>query len=218
MEQINLMKTVTVMLIDDHTLIRETWRALLNTVKNIEIVGESGDGLLAIEMARTTRPDIVLLDINMPPVSGMDVLKMIRKISPVTRVIIVSMHSQPVYAKKMLRLGAKGYVTKNSPLNELLDAIKEVSMGNVFVCQEVKKLISGQMTDDEIVPDINSLSGRELQIAGLITAGGSPKGIAAELGISQKTIEVHRYNILKKLNLRNTISLIRYINVHAVDL
>ena len=213
------MKKVTVMLIDDHTLIRETWRALLNTVKNIEIVAESGDGHLALEMARTTRPDIVLLDINMLPVNGIEVLKMIRKLSPASRVIVVSMHSQPVYAKKMLRLGAKGYVTKNSPLNELLDAIRDVSTGNIFVCQEVKKLISGQLIDDDqTVPDINSLSGRELQIAGLITAGGTSKDIAAELGICLKTIEVHRYNILKKLNLRNTISLIRYINAHAVDL
>jgi two-component system invasion response regulator UvrY len=213
------MKKTTVMLIDDHTLIRETWRALLNTVKNIEIVAESGDGHLALDLARTTRPDIVLLDINMSPIGGMEVLKMIRKLSPVSRVIAVSMHSQPVYAKKMLRLGAKGYVTKNSPLNELLDAIKEVSIGNIFVCEEVKKISPGQITDDEhSVPDINSLSGRELQIASLITAGGSSKEMAAELGISLKTIEVHRYNILKKLNLKNTISLIRYINANAVDL
>jgi len=213
------MKKTTVMLIDDHTLIRETWRALLNTVKDIEIVAESGDGHLALELARTTRPDIVLLDINMSPIGGMEVLKMIRKLSPVSRVIAVSMHSQPVYAKKMFRLGAKGYVTKNSPLNELLDAIKEVSIGNIFVCEEVKKVSSGQITDDEhSVPNINSLSGRELQVAGLITAGGSSKEIAAELGISLKTIEVHRYNILKKLNLKNTISLIRYINANAVDL
>lgn len=207
------------MLIDDHTLIRDTWRALLNTVQNIEIVAESGDGDLALELARTTRPDIVLLDINMLPVGGAEVLKMIRKLSPVSKVIIVSMHSQPVYAKKMFRLGAKGYVTKNSPLNELLDAINEVSIGNTFVCDEVKKLISGQIKDDDhSVPDINSLSGRELQVAALITAGGSSKEIAAELGISLKTIEVHRYNILKKLNLKNTVSLIRYINAHAVDL
>jgi len=213
------MKKVTVMLIDDHTLIRESWRALLNTVENIEIVAESGDGLLAIEMARITRPGIVLLDINMPQVSGMEVLKNIRKVSPLTRVIIVSMHSEPAFAKKMLRLGAKGYITKNSPVNELLDAINEVSIGKIFICQEVKKLISEQRAaTDDTVPDINSLSGRELQIVGLITAGGSSKDMAAKLGIRLKTVEVHRHNILKKLKLRNTTSLVKYIIAHAPDL
>ena len=213
------MKKVTVMLIDDHTLIRESWRALLNTVENIEIVAESGDGILAIEMARSTRPGILLLDINMPQVSGMEVLKNIRKVSPLTRIIIVSMHSEPAFAKKMLRLGAKGYITKNSPVNELLDAINEVSIGKIFICQEVKKLISEQRaTTNDTVPDINSLSGRELQIVGLITAGGSSKDMAAELGIRLKTVEVHRHNILKKLKLRNTTSLVKYINAHAPDL
>jgi len=213
------MKNISVLLIDDHTLIRESWRALLNTVKNITIVGESGDGQAAIDLALTTRPDIVLLDINMQPMGGWEVLKMIRKLSPGSRIIIVSMHSQPVYAKKMIRLGAKGYVTKNSPLQELLDAIVEVSAGNIFICREVNKLISEPIKDDDqTVPDINSLSGRELQVASLISGGGSSKDIASALGVSLKTIEVHRYNILRKLNLKNTISLIRYLNAHAVDL
>jgi two-component system, NarL family, invasion response regulator UvrY len=182
-------------------------------------VAECGDGNLAIELARDKRPDIVLLDINMLPVSGIEVLKKIRKLSPSSRIIVVSMHSQPVYATKMLRLGAKGYVTKNSPLNEMLDAIREVSIGNIFVCEEVKKIASAQKTgDDHKEADINSLSGRELQVAGLISAGGTSKDVATELGVALKTVEVHRYNILKKLKLKNTVSLVEYIAKHAVDL
>jgi len=207
------------MIVDDHTLIRETWSSLLNTVPNFEIVAECGDGQLAIEMAKNIRPDIVLLDINMEPVNGFEVLKMIRKLSPASKIIGLSMRSEPAYAKKLLRLGAKGYVTKNSPRTEMLEAINEVSNGNIFVCQEVKKALS-ELTVKDGPKDqgINSLSERELQVLGLLSAGGSSKEIAAELGIAVKTIEVHRHNILSKLNLKNTLSLINFINSHAVDL
>jgi DNA-binding NarL/FixJ family response regulator len=207
------------MIVDDHTLIRETWSFLLSTVPNIEIVAECGDGQLAIEMAKNIRPDIVLLDINMEPVNGFEVLKKIRKLSPASKIIILSMRSEPAYAKKLLRLGAKGYVTKNSPRNEMLEAINEVSNGNSYVCQELKKSLSElTVKDGPNNQGINSLSGRELQVLGLLSAGGSSKEIAAELGIAVKTIEVHRHNILSKLNLKNTISLINFINSHAVDL
>jgi len=207
------------MIIDDHTLIRETWSYLLNTVPNFEIVAECGDGKLAIEMAKNTRPDIVLLDINMEPVNGFEVLKMIRKLSPASKIIGLSMRSEPAYAKKLLRLGAKGYVTKNSPRSEMLEAINEVSNGNIFVCQEVKSALSElSVKDGPKDQGINSLSGRELQVLSLLSAGGSSKEIAAELGIAVKTIEVHRHNILTKLNLKNTLSLINFINSHAVDL
>ena len=207
------------MIVDDHTLIRETWSSLLNTVPNLEIVAECGDGQLAIEKAKNIRPDIVLLDINMEPINGFEVLKMIRKLSPASKIIGLSMRSEPAYAKKLLRLGAKGYVTKNSSRSEMLEAINEVSNGNVFVCQEVKNALSElTVKDGPKGQGINSLSGRELQVLGLLSAGGSSKEIAAELGIAVKTIEVHRHNILTKLNLKNTLSLINFINSNAVDL
>lgn len=207
------------MIIDDHTLIRETWRSLLTSVENIEIVAECGDGQLAIELAKNTRPQIVLLDINMLPMNGMEVLKMIRKVSPASKIIGVSMHSEPAYAKKLLRLGAKGYVTKTSPRQEMLDAISEVSKGKVYVCKEVREILSGQTGKDDLkVSDINSLSERELQVLGLISTGGSSKEIAAELGISLKTIEVHRHNILKKMKIKNTVSLIVHINSNGIEL
>ncbi len=207
------------MIVDDHTLIRETWSSLLRTIPDVEIVAESGDGQLAIEMAKNIRPDIVLLDINMEPVNGFEVLKMIRRLSPASKIIGVSMRSEPSYAKKMLRLGAKGYVTKNSPRDEMLEAITEVSNGNIYVCQEVKAAISRQKDKDSHKDEgINTLSERELQVLSLLRAGGSSKELAAELGIAVKTVEVHRHNILRKLNLKNTLSLINFINSNAVDL
>jgi two-component system, NarL family, invasion response regulator UvrY len=213
------MKKVSIMIVDDHTLIRETWSFLLGKNENFDVVAECGDGERAIELARDKRPDVVLLDINMAPMSGLDVLKMIRKYSPSSKIIGVSMHSQPAYAKKMLRLGAKGYVTKNSPRQEMLEAIAEVSNNQVYVCQEVKNILSDQMLNgDQANPDINNLSDREMQIVRALKEGLSSKEIAAELNISLKTVEVHRHNILKKLKLKNTVSLINFINSQAFDI
>jgi two-component system, NarL family, invasion response regulator UvrY len=207
------------MIVDDHTLIRETWSFLLGKNENFEVVAECGNGERAIELARDKRPDVVLLDINMAPMSGFDVLKMIRKYSPSSKIIGVSMHSQPAYAKKMLRLGAKGYVTKNSPRNEMMLAITEVSNNHVYVCQEVKNILSEQMLNgDQANPDINNLSDREMQIVRALKEGLSSKEIAAELSISLKTVEVHRHNVLKKLKLKNTVSLINFINSQAFDI
>jgi two-component system invasion response regulator UvrY len=213
------MKKISIMIVDDHTLIRETWSFLLGKNENFDVVAECGDGERAIELARDKRPDVVLLDINMAPMSGFDVLKMIRKYSPGSKIIGVSMHSQPAYAKKMLRLGAKGYVTKNSPRQEMLEAIAEVSKNQVYVCQEVKNILSDQMLNgDQVNPDINNLSDREMQIVRALKEGLSSKEIASELNISLKTVEVHRHNILKKLKLKNTVSLINFINSQAFDI
>ena len=161
----------------------------------------------------------MLLDINMAPMSGFDVLKQIRKFSPGSKIIGVSMHSQPAYAKKMLRLGAKGYVTKNSPRQEMLEAIAEVSNNRIYICQEVKNILSDQLLNgDQVNPDINNLSDREMQIVRALKEGLSSKEIASELSISLKTVEVHRHNILKKLKLKNTVSLINFINSQAFDI
>jgi len=212
------MKKTSIMIVDDHTLIRETWSFLLGKNENFDVVAECGDGERAIELARDRRPDVVLLDINMAPMSGFDVLKMIRKYSPGSKIIGVSMHSQPAYAKKMLRLGAKGYVTKNSPRQEMLEAIAEVSANRVYICQEVKNILSDQLLNgDQGNPDINNLSDREMQIVRALKEGLSSKEIASELTISLKTVEVHRHNILKKLKLKNTVSLINFINSQAFD-
>jgi DNA-binding NarL/FixJ family response regulator len=214
----SVMKRVSIMIVDDHTLIRETWSFLLGKNENFDVVAECGDGERAIELARDKRPDVILLDINMAPMSGFDVLKMIRKYSPSSKIIGVSMHSQPAYAKKMLRLGAKGYVTKNSPRQEMLEAISEVSNNHMYICQEVKNILSDQMLNgDHIDPDINNLSDREMQIVKALKEGFSSKEIASDLNISLKTVEVHRHNILKKLKLRNTVSLINFINSQAFD-
>jgi len=206
------MAKISIMIVDDHTLIRETWSFLLGRDENFEVIAEVGDGEQAVEIAKQKRPNIVLLDINMVPLNGFDILKLIRKFSPGSKVIAVSMHSQPAYAKKMLRLGAKGYVTKNSPRQEMIDAIKDVNNGNIYICQEVKNILSDQMLGEDEGTGLNQLSEREIEVINQIKDGHSSKEIADRLGISIKTVEVHRHNILKKLKVKNTASLINFIN------
>ncbi len=207
------MKKISIAIVDDHKLIREMWTKLFSERNDIEVTGESGSLDEAVEMIRIKRPDIVLLDINLPGGSGIDAVPLIRKFSPGTKIIAVSMHNKPVYAKKMMQVGAKGYVTKNSSKEEMFKAIEAVMNGEKYVCSEIKDILSGQiMGAEDDQPNINGLSLREIEIIKLIKNGFSSKEIAAQLNISVRTIEVHRHNILKKLKLKNAASLINYIN------
>jgi len=212
------MEAISILIADDHKLIRDTWSFILNTDNRFKVVAECSNGEEAIEQAKQKRPQIVLMDINMSPVSGLEATRQIRKVSPGSKIIGVSMHSQPAYAKKMLQIGAKGYVTKNSSRDEMFKAIMEVHLGNRYICDEVKNIISEQIMDDNPSQGINALSEREMQIVKLIKEGFSSKEISAQLSISLKTVEVHRHNILKKLNLKNSAALVNYINTYAVDL
>ncbi len=212
------MEPISILIADDHKLIRDTWSFILNNDQRFKVVAECSNGEEAIDQAINKRPQIVLMDINMTPVSGLEATKQIRKVSPGSKVIGVSMHSQPAYAKKMLQIGAKGYVTKNSSRDEMFKAILEVHKGNRYICDEVKNILSEQIMDDGPSQGINALSERELQIVKLIKEGFSSKEISVQLNISLKTVEVHRHNILKKLSLKNSAALVNYINTYAVDL
>lgn len=210
------MGKITILIADDHKLIRETWTYILNSDERFEVVAECGDAEQAVELAKELNPNIVLMDINMPPFNGFEATEQIRKVSPDSKIIGVSMHSQPAYAKKMLQVGAKGYVTKNSSKEEMFNAITEVYNGNKYVCDEIKTIISDQLLDDNHdAPSVNSLTEREMQIIHHIREGHSSKEIASQLDISLKTVEVHRHNILKKLKLKNSASLVNFINSSA---
>ncbi len=207
------MSKISVVIVEDHQLVREMWVQLFSERDDIEIVGKTGDFDEAIEMIKNKRPNIVLLDINLPVSSGMEAVPLIRKFSPGSRIIAVSMHNQPAYAKKMLQMGAKGYVTKNSSHQEMLVAVDEVMAGKTFICSEIKDIISEQAFQQSPTgPSLKELSLREIEIIKLIKEGFSSKEIATQLGISVRTAEVHRHNILKKLGLKNTASLITFIN------
>src|SRR5215213_6649539 len=136
------MEAISILIADDHKLIRDTWSFILNTDERFKVVAECSNGEDAVEQAKQKRPQIVLMDINMTPVSGLEATKQIRKVSPGSKIIGVSMHSQPAYAKKMLQIGARGYVTKNSSKEEMMKAILEVHQGSRYICEEIKNNIS----------------------------------------------------------------------------
>ena len=207
------MKKISIVVVDDHRLIREMWARIFSGNNEIEIVGDCGGFDEAIEMIKSKRPDIVLLDINLQQASGLDAVPLIRKFSPGTRIIAVSMHSQLVYAKKMLQLGAKAYVTKNSSHLEIFKAVEEVMKGGIYICSEIKEILSAHvMIKEPAEPGLHHLSLREIDVIKLIKEGLSSKEIASKLMLSIRTVEVHRHNILKKLKLNNTAALINYIN------
>lgn len=210
------MNKTTVLIADDHQLIRDTWTFMLNNDENFTVVAVAASGHEAIELAKTTRPDVVLMDINMGDLSGFEATKMIRKFSPGSKIIGVSMHTMPAYVKKMFSMGATGYVTKNSTREEFQRAILEVREGKIYICEEVRNIIIQQeLEQDRTHPDINALSRRELEVAQLIKGGLSSREIAGQMGVTLKTIEVHRYNILKKLTLPNSAALVNFINAHG---
>jgi DNA-binding NarL/FixJ family response regulator len=211
------MNKITILIADDHKLIRETWAVILNSDPRFQVIAACGNAEEAVELARTKNPNVILMDINMSPVSGFEATQQIRKILPSSKIIGVSMHSQPAYAKKMLQIGARGYVTKNSSKEEMISAILEVNDGKKYICEEIRNIISDQLLDEKenAGPDINTLTEREIQIINLIKGGLSSKEIALDLNISLKTVEVHRHNILKKLKLKNSASLVNFINTTA---
>ena len=212
------MEKITILLVDDHKLIRDSWCFILNNDPRFQIIGETSGGNEAIELARLRKPQIVLMDVNMTPLNGFDTTREIRKFSPGSKVIGISMYSMPAYAKRMLQMGAMGYVTKNSSKDEMFEAIVEVNNGKKYVCGEVKDILALQELEEEGVrrPDMNVLSRREIEIVHLIREGMSSKEIALRLEVSLKTVEVHRYNILKKLGLKNTASLVNFINSNGL--
>jgi len=210
------MSKISILIADDHKLIRETWTYILNSDPRFEVIATCGDAEEAVFLAKEKNPDVILMDINMAPFSGIEASQQVRKILPEIKIIGVSMHSQPAYAKKMLQIGARGYVTKNSSKEEMIRAILEVSEGSKYICEEIRNIISDQLLEDkESYPDINILTEREMQIINLIKEGFSSKEIATDLNISLKTVEVHRHNILKKLKLKNSASLVNFINTNS---
>lgn len=207
------MEKITILIADDHMLVRETWSFILNTDPRFKVIAESGSGEEAVELAKQLRPNIVIMDINLPGMNGIEATQLIRKFSPASKILGVSLHTQPTYARKMIQKGAMGYVTKNSSREEMFKAIMEVHEGRRYICDEIKNILSEQVLNGEDQPTgLNALSQREIEIINFIKKGFSSKEIAESLDISVKTVEVHRYNILKKLNLKNSAALVNYIN------
>jgi DNA-binding NarL/FixJ family response regulator len=207
------MSQIKLIIIDDHKLVRETWSFILNHDPRFSVVAESGTAEEGIELCRQHRPDLVILDINLPGMDGLNAVPLIRKYAPGTKIIGVSLHTQVAYVKKMMQNGASGYITKNSSREEMTEALIAVQRGKKYICREIKNNIAEGMTNDESQQrNSKALSLREMEIMDMVRQGLSSKEIAAAASIAVKTVEVHRYNILKKLNLKNAAALVNYMN------
>ena len=210
---------LTMLIADDHTLIREAWRFVLNSDPRFQVIAETSDGEKAVELARQMQPHIVLLDISLRNMSGIEAAALIRNHSPRSKILGVSMHTGPAYVRNMIQKGARGYITKNSGIDEMFKAIMEIHEGREYICEEIKNILSEIMISGKTNrKEINSLSQREIEIIGHIKNGQSSKEIASVLNISPRTIEVHRHNIMKKLQLKNVASLINYVNNNRLEL
>ena len=209
------MEKITILITDDHTLVRESWTLLFNSDPRFSVVGQCGTGEEAVELARKLHPNVVTLDINLPGMKGFEAAEQIRKYSPGSKILCVSLHSQPPYVRKMLQAGVMGYVTKNSPQEEMVKAVVEVHNNRKYICEEIRNILSEQMLEgNEQAAGMYLLSKRELDIIHYLKKGFTSKEIAKAISISVKTVEVHRYNILRKLKLRNVASLVNFINQH----
>ncbi|HYJ37285.1 MAG TPA: response regulator transcription factor [Chitinophagaceae bacterium] len=209
------MDRATVMIIDDHALILDAWTMLLESEGNFEITGKIGNSAEVEGILETNHPDLVLLDINMAPVNGFEVLALIQRISPKTKVIAVSMHTQTAYVRRMIKGGARGYITKNSTAQEFLHGVGVVLKGGRYISKEVKNALAAQMMDDER-SNIDKLTPREIEVISCLRDGLSSKQIATKLSLTVKTVEVHRHNILKKLNVKNSISAIELVKAFGL--
>lgn len=211
-------KKIRIIIADDHLLIAETWATLINLDPEFEVVKVYDNTKTMIDEITEIRPDVAILDININPFSGIEATTMIKKLAPGAKIIGVSMHNQPSFAKKMIRNGAMGYVTKNSSKLEMYDAIRSVMKGEKYICAEIQRNITNQLLVEEEDNKLSKLTEREIEIIRLIKNGSTNKEIAETLFLSPRTVETHRARILKKLGLKNSLSLVKYINESFLDL
>jgi len=212
------MNTLRVLLVDDHTLVRAGIRSLLQQVPGVEVVAEADDGVQALELAKQCQPDIVLLDIAMPGLNGIEVTVRLRRECPETKVIILSMHGNEEYARQAFQAGAKGYLLKKSAVAELGEALEAVQGGGTFISRALTLRLSLQeLAEGPGYPcPTDELTPRQREILALIARSRSTKEIAHELRVSVKTVEFHRAELMRRLGIFDIPGLVRYAIRHGL--
>lgn len=203
-------KRVRVLLADDHKLVRAGIRALLEQMPNVEVVGEADDGHAALDLARQCSPDIVLMDIAMKGMNGLEATASLRQAHPDCRVIILSMHATGDYLEQALRAGANGYMLKDAATLELQLALAAVARGDTYLSPAVSALIVKGYLQQEKQGGDDRLTPRQSEILSLIAAGHNTKEIAYQLKLSIKTVETHRAQLMDRLGIRDIAGLVRY--------
>lgn len=207
-----------ILLVDDHQIFREALRSLLEKTSNIHVVGEAGDGQLALKLADELSPDIVCLDIGMPGINGVETARTFSIRFPKIRIIALSTHTDRVYVMDMLKAGVSAYVTKAEGGKELLRAIEAVANNRQYLCPGISDATVGILLNKSAGAATAVLSEREQQILRLVASGMSSQEIALNLSIAAGTVDVHRRNIMRKLDLHSAVELTRYaFNTGMVD-
>jgi DNA-binding NarL/FixJ family response regulator len=213
------MKRITVLLAEDHQMVREGFRSLLKHEPDIEVVGEAETGRQAVQLTRKLHPAVVVMDIAMPLLNGLEATRQIRKYFPETKVLILSAHSDDAYVEQVAALGAAGFLLKQTSSNVLATAIREVEKGNKFFNAAMTRRLTGGdplARGNIFKKKSNHLSSREIEVLQLIAEGKSNKQVAAELGVSFKTVDKHRQHLMSKLNIHDVTGLTRYAMAEGI--
>ena len=206
----SLSTQIRLALVDDHSLVRDGIRALLSVIPTVTVVGEAENGATAIEMVEQSKPDLLLVDINLPDINGLELTRRLRDRYPSLRVLVLSMHDSKEYVSESLRSGASGYVLKNAPSREIVAAIEAIANGGTFYSAEIaQKLLLDDGTTNELTP-------RESQVLYKMAQGLNNKEMARELDISVRTVETHRLSIRRKLNIDKPAALVKYAIDHGI--
>jgi DNA-binding NarL/FixJ family response regulator len=209
---------ITIVVADDHGIVREGLRRLLESEPDLKVCGEAADGREVLEQVASTKPDIVVLDITMPRLGGLETLERIRSEHARTKVVLLSVHSDPPLIQSAISLGADGYVLKNGRASEIVTAIREVMNGGSYfspaVAREIVQQLRAPRTESK--GPFSLLSGREREVLHLIADGLSAKEVGVELSISTKTVEAHRTSLMRKLGVRKATELVRYALRHGL--
>lgn len=210
----DIMKKIRILIVDDHNLIINGIKSLLSPIQNFEIIGEANDGQQAIDLSLKIKPDVIIMDISMPVLSGIDATKIILEKLPETKVIALTQHEDSEYVIQILNAGGYGYLLKNSKKEEFIDAINTVCEGRKYFSKNISNLLLNDLLENKSAKPKEEpkilLTKREKEIIQKIADELSNYQIADELNISLRTVETHRRNIMQKLNLTNVVSLIKY--------
>lgn len=199
---------INILLVDDHELVRTGIKRIINDVRGLKVVGEADSGEAAFQFCRANEPDVVLMDMNMPGIGGLEATKKIVRYCPDIKIIVLTVHTEDPFPTKVMQIGAHGFLTKMTGPEEMIQAIRSVNVGQRFIAPEIAQQIAmNQFNGVKEDRPFDSLSERELQIMLMITKGEKVQDIATQLNLSSKTINSYRYRMFEKLNIGNDVEL-----------